>query len=120
MDLGKELRHRALRDIVSRRPIRTQRELVAALKSQGIPATQATLSRDIIDIAMMVRAWGAIPDAAWCKAERVYGQSVRIAYGRAVALLNEREYLARCLSKMGMDQQWLAHIPATLAALRQR
>ena len=72
----------------------------------------------LIDIAMMVRAWGAIPDAAWCKAERVYGQSVRIAYGRAVALLNDREYLARCLSKMGMDQQWLAGVPAALAAHR--
>ncbi len=52
MDLGKELRHRALRDIVSRRPIRTQRELVAALKSQGIPATQATLSRDITELGL--------------------------------------------------------------------
>lgn len=52
MDLGKELRHRALRDIVSRRPIRTQRELVAALKSQGIPATQATLSRDITELEL--------------------------------------------------------------------
>jgi transcriptional regulator of arginine metabolism len=52
VDLGKELRHRALRDIVSRRPIRTQRELVAALKSQGIPATQATLSRDITELGL--------------------------------------------------------------------
>ena len=52
MDLGKALRHRALRDIVSRRPIRTQRELVAALKSQGIPATQATLSRDITELGL--------------------------------------------------------------------
>jgi transcriptional regulator of arginine metabolism len=52
VDLGKELRHRALRDIVSRRSIRTQRELVAALKSQGIPATQATLSRDITELGL--------------------------------------------------------------------
>jgi transcriptional regulator of arginine metabolism len=52
VDLGKELRHRALRDLVSRRPIRTQRELVAALRSQGIPATQATLSRDITELGL--------------------------------------------------------------------
>lgn len=52
MDLGKEFRHRALRDIVSRRSIRTQRELVAALKAQGIPATQATLSRDITELGL--------------------------------------------------------------------
>ena len=52
MDLGKELRHRALRDLVARRAIRTQRELVSALKSQGIPATQATVSRDITELGL--------------------------------------------------------------------
>jgi transcriptional regulator of arginine metabolism len=53
MDLGKELRHRALRDLVARRAIRTQRELVAALRSQGIPATQATVSRDITELGLI-------------------------------------------------------------------
>ncbi len=52
MDLGKDLRHRALRDLVARRAIRTQRELVSALKSQGIPATQATVSRDITELGL--------------------------------------------------------------------
>ena len=53
MDLGKSVRHRALREIVARRGIRTQRELVAALRSQGIPATQATMSRDITEIGLI-------------------------------------------------------------------
>jgi len=53
MDLGKELRHRALRELVTRRAVRTQRELVAALKSQGIPATQATVSRDITELRLI-------------------------------------------------------------------
>lgn len=52
MDLGKSLRHRALRDLVTRRQIRTQRELVVALRAQGIPATQATISRDITELAL--------------------------------------------------------------------
>ena len=52
MDLGKTVRHRALREIVARRGIRTQRELVAALRSQGIPATQATMSRDITELGL--------------------------------------------------------------------
>ena len=52
MDLGKDLRHRALRDLVGRRAIRTQRELVSALRSQGIPATQATVSRDITELGL--------------------------------------------------------------------
>ena len=53
MDLGKSVRHRALRDIVSRQAIRTQRELATALKRQGIPATQATLSRDITELGLI-------------------------------------------------------------------
>ena len=52
MDLGKSVRHRALRDLVTRRPIRTQRELVTALRAQGIPATQATISRDITELGL--------------------------------------------------------------------
>ena len=52
MDLGKDLRHRARRDLAARRAIRTQRELVSALKSQGIPATQATVSRDITELGL--------------------------------------------------------------------
>ena len=52
VDLGKSVRHRALRDLVTRRPIRTQRELVTALRAQGIPATQATISRDITELGL--------------------------------------------------------------------
>jgi transcriptional regulator of arginine metabolism len=61
MDLGKELRHRALRDLVGRRAIRTQRELVSALKSQGIPATQATVSRDITELGLTKADRGGSP-----------------------------------------------------------
>jgi transcriptional regulator of arginine metabolism len=32
--------------------MRTQRELVSALKAQGIPATQATVSRDITELGL--------------------------------------------------------------------
>ena len=85
MDLGKELRHRALRDIVSRRPIRTQRELVAALKSQGIPATQATLSRDITELGLIKVDRGGSPAYAFPP-----GRSVEIAAeDRLQALLGE-------------------------------
>lgn len=52
MDLGKSVRHRALRELVSRRGIRTQRELVAALRGQGVPSTQATMSRDITELGL--------------------------------------------------------------------
>jgi transcriptional regulator of arginine metabolism len=52
VDLGKSVRHRALRDLVTSRAIRTQRELVTALRAQGIPATQATISRDITELGL--------------------------------------------------------------------
>ncbi|MBI3998177.1 MAG: arginine repressor [Armatimonadetes bacterium] len=40
-------RDRRVLDIIARRPITTQAELVAALRSAGIRVTQATVSRDI-------------------------------------------------------------------------
>ena len=85
MDLGKSVRHRALRDIVSRQAIRTQRELATALKRQGIPATQATLSRDITELGLIKVDRGGSPAYAFPP-----GRSVEIASEeRLQALLGE-------------------------------
>lgn len=40
-------REHALLEIVGERPVRTQRELVKALRARGIEVTQATVSRDV-------------------------------------------------------------------------
>ena len=40
----KQLRQRAIRDLVEQRPIRTQQELAAALRERGFRTTQATIS----------------------------------------------------------------------------
>lgn len=40
-------RDRRILEIVTRRPVTTQQELVAALRAAGIQVTQATVSRDI-------------------------------------------------------------------------
>jgi transcriptional regulator of arginine metabolism len=74
VDLGKSVRHRALRDIVSRQAIRTQRELATALKRQGIPATQATLSRDITELGLIKVDRGGSPAYAFAA-----GRSVEVA-----------------------------------------
>ena len=74
------------------------------------------MSRDIIDIAMMLQAWGAIPEAAWLKVKHVYGDSAEKAYRDAVALVSDPNYLAHCLSNMGMDAALVTHIPKLLAA----
>jgi transcriptional regulator of arginine metabolism len=48
----KQLRQRSIRDLVDRRPIRTQQDLAAALRELGFRATQATISRDIAELQL--------------------------------------------------------------------
>src|SRR3954468_22098733 len=49
----KQLRHRAIRDVVVARPIRTQQELAAALRDRGFRTTQATMSRDVAELGLV-------------------------------------------------------------------
>jgi transcriptional regulator of arginine metabolism len=52
MEVMKQLRHRAIRDLVEQRTIRTQQELAAALRERGFRATQATISRDVAELGL--------------------------------------------------------------------
>jgi transcriptional regulator of arginine metabolism len=49
----KQLRQRAIRDLVEQRPIRTQQELASALRERGFRTTQATISRDVADLGLI-------------------------------------------------------------------
>jgi len=49
----KQLRQRAIRDLVEQRPIRTQQELAAALRERGFRTTQATISRDVAELGLV-------------------------------------------------------------------
>ena len=53
MEVMKQLRQRAIRDLVEQRPIRTQQELAAALRDRGFRTTQATISRDVAELGLM-------------------------------------------------------------------
>jgi transcriptional regulator of arginine metabolism len=53
MEVMKQLRHRAIRDLVAARPIRTQQELAAALRERGFRTTQATMSRDVAELELI-------------------------------------------------------------------
>jgi transcriptional regulator of arginine metabolism len=53
MEVMKQLRHRAIRDLVAQRPIRTQQELAAALRERGFRTTQATISRDVAELGLV-------------------------------------------------------------------
>ena len=49
----KQLRQRAIRDLVDQRPIRTQQELAASLRERGFRTTQATISRDVAELGLI-------------------------------------------------------------------
>ena len=49
----KQHRHQALVRIVQQQKLATQHDLVRALKAAGFPATQATISRDIVELGLV-------------------------------------------------------------------
>jgi transcriptional regulator of arginine metabolism len=53
VEVIKQIRHRTIRDLVARRPIRTQQELAALLRERGFRATQATISRDVGELGLV-------------------------------------------------------------------
>lgn len=53
MEVMKQLRQRAIRDLVDQRPIRTQQELAVALHERGFRTTQATISRDVAELGLL-------------------------------------------------------------------
>lgn len=67
-------------------------------------ADRATLSRDIIDLSMMMSRWGPIPDASWAKARGAYGDTVDRAFERAAAGIRDRTWLRACVDGMAMDR----------------
>ncbi|MEN9866485.1 MAG: hypothetical protein RL748_2075 [Pseudomonadota bacterium] len=77
---------------------------------------RSTMSRDMIDLAMMIRHWGPIPQAAWAKVDLAYGAQARRAFAQALALIEDEAYLAACLQKMQMDSALLPLIRASLQA----
>jgi transcriptional regulator of arginine metabolism len=53
VEVIKQLRQRAIRDLVARRPVRTQQELATVLRERGFRATQATISRDVAELGLV-------------------------------------------------------------------
>jgi transcriptional regulator of arginine metabolism len=49
----KQLRQRAIRQLIASRPVGSQRELVDALIAEGFDVTQATVSRDITELGLL-------------------------------------------------------------------
>ncbi len=53
MEVIKQLRQREIRELLAKRPIRTQQELATALRERGFRATQATISRDVAELGLV-------------------------------------------------------------------
>ncbi len=53
MEVMKQLRQQAIRDLLELHPVRTQHELAAALRERGFRATQATISRDVAELGLV-------------------------------------------------------------------
>jgi hypothetical protein len=79
-------------------------------------ADRSTMSRDLIDLAMMAAHWGPVPAQAWHKAHSAYGAQARRAFEQVRAMLQERAYLMACLQKMQMDEALGPQILAVLVA----
>lgn len=62
-------RQEAIRKIVRRERVRTQRDLVDYLKSEGYSCTQATVSRDIADMGLR-----KLPEGVYVLAEDIHLQ----------------------------------------------
>ncbi|RMH92999.1 nucleotidyl transferase AbiEii/AbiGii toxin family protein [Lysobacter pythonis] len=75
---------------------------------------KSTLSRDIIDLAMMIDHWGDIPESAWTKAKAAYGGHVVRAYHRSCELICDQTYLIGCLRKMHMEEGLVERLPEVL------
>ena len=56
MEVMKQLRQQAIRDLIEQRSVRTQQELAAALRERGFQVTQATVSRDVAELGLVKAA----------------------------------------------------------------
>lgn len=66
---------------------------------------RGTFNRDALDLGIMVSEWGAIPAAAFTKAELAYGPAVRAALEEATRRLRDPGWLAQCVAGLAMSPE---------------
>lgn len=64
---------------------------------------KSTMSRDIIDLAMMLRGWGPMPRAAFDKAYAAYGDAITRGFNNAMGVISDAPHLKHSMEHMGMD-----------------
>ena len=105
----KAARHARIAQLVARHEIHSQAELAKALAEDGVSVTQATLSRDLIEL----------------RAEKVRGASGALVYAvpgeggdRTVQSAESPEYLAARLARLCSEMLVSAEASANLVVLR--
>ena len=84
---------------------RTDQVATKLLANDDRWADTSTFSRDLIDLAMMIEAWGPIPAVALKKAEAAYGRAIHDYFDRGLALLRDDRYRNECLKAMAMPAE---------------
>ena len=90
-------------------------EKLLATADRGLD--ESTLGRDLIDLAMMIGAWGPIPEAAWKKTEAAYGHAIHDVVAKARALLEGGSRLGDNMRAMQMDVALEEPIRRALASI---
>lgn len=90
---------------LSKEVLYTQKILANA--DRGLDSQSA--SRDIIDLAMMIKHWGPIPKESWDMAIDEYGDSALKGFHNAVALTFNKKHIKECfreldVTSIGIDE----------------
>ena len=102
MEVMKQLRQRAIRDLVEQRPIRTQQELAAALRERGFRTTQATISRDVAELGLIkVSRDGTRRYALPPRLDRGRDHAARTGCASSCATCRSRSTRRACCSSCG-------------------
>lgn len=71
---------------------------------------RSTFSRDLIDLVMLIKHQGPIPEIAWEKVESAYGNSVFDILQKTIEMLRDVTYVQKCLERLGMDRSQASQI----------
>lgn len=81
----------------------------------------SVMHRDIIDLAMMIDAWGEIPESSVAKAAEAYGKSILNDFRKAAEkIIQNPAELNAAIAAMAMDAHLALRIPAILGAEAKR
>jgi len=75
---------------------------------------KSTMSRDLIDLSMLINRYSEIPRVSLQKAYAAYGEQLLQEFYRALNMLSDPAYLSQCLQKMKMDAGLSGQIVAGL------